>query len=157
VATIRFRSRSEFGATVDALGEACDRYRNEQGQLDAERAKMLVAIVTAFRRRTPGGGVAIDLDEEYVGLAKETLAGHPRAGLRPVARQRSACGPLGLSRPTPRSRWKPLARARSVPDAKPGGHASGPASPERLGEYQPWLRVVNPRHVVSSGRFPIRD
>jgi hypothetical protein len=79
VATIRFRSRSEFGATVDALGEACDRHRDRQGKLDVERAKMLVAIVTAFRRRTPGGGVAIDLDDAYVDLARETLVGHPRA------------------------------------------------------------------------------
>jgi hypothetical protein len=81
VATIRFRSRSEFSATVDALGEACDLYRNEQGKLDAERAKMLVAIVTAFRRRTPGGGVAIDLDDAYVELAAATLGDHPKAAV----------------------------------------------------------------------------
>jgi hypothetical protein len=42
---------------------------------------MLVAVVTAPRRRTPGSGVAIDLADEHVQLARQTLGDHPRAAV----------------------------------------------------------------------------
>jgi hypothetical protein len=79
VAEIRFRSRSEFSATVEALGEACDRYRDAQGLLDTPRTLMMTAIITALRRRTPGSGIAIQIADEYAALARETLGDHPKA------------------------------------------------------------------------------
>jgi hypothetical protein len=79
MATVRFRSPSEFSATVEALLKTCEQHRDAKGRLDTKRALMLTALVTARRRRTSGRGLAVDLDDAHIRLARRTLGDHPRA------------------------------------------------------------------------------
>jgi hypothetical protein len=78
VAVVRFRSKAELAATVEALDDACNSHRDAQGRLDVPHTLMMTALITAYRRRTPDSGVTIELDDAHVELAHETLGDSPR-------------------------------------------------------------------------------
>jgi hypothetical protein len=78
VAAITFRSHSEFSDVIAAINDACEQHRDDKGRLDVPRTLMLTALVTA-RRRTSGSGLAVDLADAHIRLARRTLGDHPRA------------------------------------------------------------------------------
>jgi hypothetical protein len=70
---------AEYAATLDALWEACNRYRDPHGVLDLDRTTMYTTFVTARPRQLLGGRISIRVPDGQLELAHEALAGRPEA------------------------------------------------------------------------------